>query len=81
MITKEAIQLAKKVNNYLMMHHQLEKSECILVLGTYDERLAIYGAELYLAGWAPLLVFSGGWGEFAKKIGTNQKRSTLLKSL
>ncbi|OGY93813.1 MAG: hypothetical protein A2406_00430 [Candidatus Komeilibacteria bacterium RIFOXYC1_FULL_37_11] len=67
MITKEVIQLAKKVSNYLMMHHQLEKADCILVLGTYDERLAMRGAELYLTGWAPLLVFSGGLGEFAKK--------------
>jgi len=67
MITNEAIELAKKVCDYLMMHHSLEKSDCILVLGTYDERLAVRGAELFLEGYAPLLIISGGLGGFAKE--------------
>jgi len=47
MITKEAIELARKVCDYLMMHYELKKVDCILVLGTYDERLAVRGAELF----------------------------------
>ena len=66
MITKEVTQLAKKLCEYLKLNQVLEKSDCILVLGTYDERLAVRGAELHLQSYAPLIVFSGGFGQFAK---------------
>ncbi len=65
MITEQVIELAKKVCDYLKMNDILEKSDCILVLGSFDERVAIRGAELYLQGLAPLLIFSGGFGKFA----------------
>src|SRR3989339_732594 len=67
MISNQTIQLAKKICDYLKMDDTLEKADCILVLGSYDERVAIRGAELYLQGLAPLLVFSGGLVEFAKE--------------
>lgn len=44
------------------MNHALEKADCILVLGSHDLRVAERGAQLFLEGWAPLLVFSGGRG-------------------
>lgn len=66
MITNEVKQLAEKVCEYLKMNQSLEKSDCILTLGTYDERVAQRGAELYLQGFAPLIVFSGGLSQFAK---------------
>ncbi|MFA6304544.1 MAG: YdcF family protein [Patescibacteria group bacterium] len=66
MITEQVKQLGKKVCEYLKMNNILEKSDCILVLGSYDERVAIRASELYLQGLAPLLVFSGGFGKFAK---------------
>ncbi len=62
MITKEAISLAKILWDYHQMHHPLEKADCILVLGSHDLRVADRGADLYLEGLAPILIFSGGLG-------------------
>ncbi len=33
-----------------------------MALGSHDVRVAEWAAELYLQGWAPLLIFSGGLG-------------------
>ena len=63
-MTTEEISLAKTIWDYHLVKHQLEKSDCILVLGSHDLRVAERGAELYLQGWAPVLVFSGGLGNF-----------------
>jgi uncharacterized SAM-binding protein YcdF (DUF218 family) len=56
--------LAQKLWDYMHTGHTLEKADCILVLGSHDLRVAERGAELYLQGWAPLLIFSGGLGNF-----------------
>jgi uncharacterized SAM-binding protein YcdF (DUF218 family) len=58
--------LAKKLWDYHHMNHKLEKADCIMVLGSYDLRVAERGTELYLQGWAPLLIFSGGLGKQTK---------------
>ena len=60
--------LAKKLWDYHHMNHSLEKSDCILVLGSHDTRVAERGAELWLQGWAPLLIFSGGLGRLTNEI-------------
>ena len=65
-ITPDVLQLATKVWNYHQLHHTLEKADCIFVLGSHDTRVAERGAELYLQGWAPLLIFSGGLGRLTK---------------
>lgn len=57
---------AKTLWQYHLMNHSLEKSDCILVLGSHDTRVAVRGAALYLQGWAPLLIFSGGLGNFTQ---------------
>ena len=62
MLTKETLALAEKVWNYLHMNHQLQKADCILVLGSHDVRVAERAAELYQEGWAPYIIFSGGLG-------------------
>jgi uncharacterized SAM-binding protein YcdF (DUF218 family) len=48
------------------MHHQLKTSDCILVLGSHDMRVAHRAAELYMQGYAPLLICSGGLGNFTR---------------
>lgn len=68
MVTKETITLAKKLWDYHHVNQSLEKSDCILVLGSHDLRVAERGAELYLQGWAPVLIFSGGLGNLTKGI-------------
>lgn len=60
MIDTETQHLALKIWEYHRMHHTLRRSDAILVLGSHDTRVAERGAELYLGGWAPILIFSGG---------------------
>lgn len=61
-MTEEITRLARIVWNYHHMNHNLKKADCILALGSHDTRVADRAADLYLEGWAPLLIFSGGLG-------------------
>jgi uncharacterized SAM-binding protein YcdF (DUF218 family) len=54
--------LARTLANYHLLHHTLEPADCILVLGSNDPRVAERGAELFLQGWAPWILFSGNIG-------------------
>ncbi|MEX2514412.1 MAG: YdcF family protein [Cyclobacteriaceae bacterium] len=65
-ITSEIHQLAQILWEYHQVNHPLEKSDCILVLGSHDTRVAERGAHLWLDGMAPYLIFSGGLGNFTK---------------
>lgn len=56
------IKLAQKIWDYHHLDHPLEKADCILVQGSHDLRVAERGAQLFLEGWATLLIFSGGLG-------------------
>ena len=58
--------LAKKIWDYHHLHHELKRADCILVLGSHDPRVGEYGAKLFLEGWAPLIVFSGGLGRLTQ---------------
>src|SRR5262249_11162145 len=58
--------LAERIWNYHRMNHELAKTDAILVLCSHDVRVAERGAELFLDGWAPLLVFSGGLGAITR---------------
>ncbi len=59
-------QLAQKVWDYMLLHQPLEKADVIVVLGSLNIHPAERGAELFLAGWAPLLVMSGGLGRISQ---------------
>ncbi|MDQ3819424.1 MAG: YdcF family protein [Acidobacteriota bacterium] len=50
------------------MKHQLEKADAILVLCSHDKRVAERGAQLFLEGWAPLLIFAGGLGSVTSRM-------------
>jgi uncharacterized SAM-binding protein YcdF (DUF218 family) len=54
--------LARIVWDYHHLDHDLAKADCIIVLGSHDTRVAERGAEVFLGGWAPLVVFSGNLG-------------------
>jgi uncharacterized SAM-binding protein YcdF (DUF218 family) len=60
--------LAEKIWNYHHMHHVLEPADAILVLCSHDTAVADRGAQLFLEGWAPLLIFSGGQGAITKRL-------------
>lgn len=66
MITPEIIRLAQLIWDYHQLNQPSQKADCILVLGSQDTRVAERGAALYLEGWAPLLIFSGGLGRLTK---------------
>jgi uncharacterized SAM-binding protein YcdF (DUF218 family) len=70
MITQPMLDEARILWDYHHMHHTPEQSDCILVLGSHDLRVAERGAELYLQGLAPILIFSGGLGYLTKNIWT-----------
>src|SRR5262249_900454 len=60
--------LAETIWNYHLMNHQIAKADAILVLCSHDERVAERGAHLFLEGWAPLIIFSGGRGAITKAL-------------
>ncbi|MES2328033.1 MAG: YdcF family protein [Bacteroidota bacterium] len=57
---KRVDELAELIWEYHLLHHQLEKADCIFALGCHDAGVAIVAADLFLAGWADLLLISGG---------------------
>jgi uncharacterized SAM-binding protein YcdF (DUF218 family) len=63
---QQTFALAEKLWDYHLMKHQVAKADAILVLCSHDERVAERGAQLFLEGWAPLIIFSGGHGAITK---------------
>ena len=62
--------LAGTIWDYHHMRHALEPADAILVLCSHDTAVADRGAELFLGGWAPLLIFSGGLGAITRRLWT-----------
>jgi uncharacterized SAM-binding protein YcdF (DUF218 family) len=60
--------LVQKIWDYHHLDHQLSPSDAILVLCSHDTVVAARGAELYLEGWAPLLIFAGGLGAITRRL-------------
>ena len=60
--------LAETIWNYHLMKHEIAKADAIMVLCSHDERVAERGAQLFLEGWAPLIIFSGGQGAITKTL-------------
>ena len=48
--------------DYLGMHQQPEKADCIVGFGNFNTDIARRAAELYLQGYAPKVLFTGGLG-------------------
>jgi uncharacterized SAM-binding protein YcdF (DUF218 family) len=71
--------LAERIWRYHLLSHPLAKSDAILVLCSHDRRVAERGAELFLEGWAPLLIFSGGLGSITKEIWTEPEADQFAK--
>ncbi|CAN5590339.1 YdcF family protein [soil metagenome] len=73
MITPKIITLARQLWDYHHMQHELVKADCILALGSHDLRVADRAAELYLQGWAPLVIMSGGLGNLTQNMWTESE--------
>jgi uncharacterized SAM-binding protein YcdF (DUF218 family) len=79
MLTPDILSLAKTLWNYHQMNHVLAKSDCILALGSHDLRVAERVAELYHQGLAPLVIMSGGLGNFTQEIWTESEADKFAK--
>lgn len=62
----EIDRLAQTLWHYHHLNLPIERSDCIIGLGSYDLRVADRCAELYKDNWAPLLIFSGREGNWTK---------------
>ncbi len=71
--------LAQIIWDYHKLNHQPEKSDCIIVLGSHDTRVAERGAQLFLHGYAPLILFSGGLGNLTKGMWTETEAEKFSK--
>ena len=60
--------LAEKIWHYHQLNHQLSAADVIMVLCSHDKGVAGRGAQLFLDGWAPLVIFSGGLGAITKHL-------------
>lgn len=66
MLSSETLDLARTLWDYHHMNTPLQKADCIFALGSHDLRVAERAADLYLQGWAPLLIVSGGFGRITQ---------------
>jgi len=62
--------LAQVLWDYHHVGHALAPADAIMVLCSHDLRVAERGAELFLQGMAPLLIFSGGLGSITRQLMT-----------
>ena len=53
-------QLAQTIWDYHNIRQNLDKADLIFVLCSNDIRVAEYACDLFLDGWAPYILFSGG---------------------
>jgi uncharacterized SAM-binding protein YcdF (DUF218 family) len=60
--------LVEIIWDYHHLHHELSHADAILVLCSHDTVVAERGAQLFLDGWAPLLIFSGGLGMITRHL-------------
>lgn len=60
--------LVERIWQYHQLNHRLSSADAILVLCSYDTAVAERGAQLFLEGWAPLLIFSGGLGSITRQL-------------
>jgi uncharacterized SAM-binding protein YcdF (DUF218 family) len=65
---QQTFALAETIWDYHLMKHQVAKADAILVLCSHDERVAERGAQLFLEGWAPLIIFSGRHGAITRNL-------------
>lgn len=56
----EVTSLAQTLWDYSCMHQPLHKADVMFVLGSHDLRVAFHAAKLFLEGYAPLIIVSGG---------------------
>ncbi|XP_062510430.1 uncharacterized protein SCO4629-like [Corticium candelabrum] len=59
---------AETIWKYMLLGHNMIKCNAAIVLGSHDTRVADWAAQLYLDGFTPCLLFSGGLGNLTKGV-------------
>lgn len=54
--------------DYHFLNQKVLKADCIIGLGSYDLRVAEKCAHLYSSNYAPLVIFSGMYGNWTKTL-------------
>ena len=62
-MTKEVLETLQIVWDHLYTEDELQKADVIMAFGCADPAVAQRAAQLFLDGWAPHLLFSGGLGK------------------
>src|SRR5919107_6431403 len=76
---QEIRELALRLWRYHKMNQGLERADAVLVLCSYDTSVAERGAQLFLEGWAPLLIFSGGLGAITRNMWSEPEADQFAK--
>jgi uncharacterized SAM-binding protein YcdF (DUF218 family) len=63
MAQSDAVQ---RVWDYHQVRHELSPADAVMVLGSHDLRVGERAAELFLQNLAPVLILSGGYGNFTR---------------
>ena len=58
----QALEPLQVIWDYLGLHQKPQKADCIVGLGNFNDNIARRAAELYHAGLAPKVLFTGGLG-------------------
>ena len=62
MVHKEALEPLQVIWDYLCLHEKPRKADVIVGFGNFNEDIPRRAAELYLQGYAPRILFTGGLG-------------------
>lgn len=68
-IIPEALRAAQALWDYMHMGHSPCAADCIIAGGSHDTRVAARAADLYLQGFAPFIVMTGGLGRHTEGSG------------
>lgn len=78
-LDQETLSLSRKIWDYHHVNHSLKKSDCIIVLGSHDTRVAERGAQLFLENYSPFILFTGGLGRLTEDIWTEPEADKFAK--
>lgn len=59
--------------DYLCLNQEVKQADVIVGFGSFDDNVARRSAELYLAGFAPKILFTGGLGRCTKGLFTQSE--------
>ena len=61
-LDQKTLQLTQVLWDYMVLGQQVEKADCIVGFGCYNEDVARRAAQLYHQGYAPRILFTGALG-------------------